>query len=98
METSEPYGDRQAQARTHMVTLEAEEGADAGRLEKIVAGLGDRFDGVAQGPGPAGQPLVAVTVIGDLELSEAARRVADGLYAIDLDWPRVVSFYDPAEF
>jgi hypothetical protein len=98
METSEPYGDRQAQERRQMVTLEAEEGADAGRLETIVAGLGERFDSVAQGPGAAGRPQVAVTVIGDLELSEAARRVADALYAIDLDWPRVVSFFDPAEF
>ncbi len=39
-----------------------------------------------------------MTVVGDLELGEAARKVADALYAIDLDWPHVVSFFDPAEF
>ena len=81
-----------------MITLAAEPDADAGRLEKIVTGLGERFGEVRQGPGSEGESQIAVTVMGDLELSEAARKVADGLYAVDLDWPRVVSFFDPAEF
>ena len=81
-----------------MITLAAEPDADAGRLEKIVAGLGERFEAVRQGPGTEGEQQIAVMVVGDYELSEAARMVADALYAVDLDWPRVVSFFDPAEF
>ncbi len=98
METSEPFKDRATEDRRHMITLEADPEADAARLEKIVAGLDERFDAVRQGPGSAGSQQVAITVIGDVQLGEAARQVADALYEIDLDWPRVVSFYEPAEF
>jgi len=81
-----------------MITLAAEPEADADRLGKIIAGLDQRFDAVRQGPGAGGEKQIAVTVFGDTELNEAARQVADALYAIDLDWPRVVGFFDPAEF
>ena len=97
MKTSEPY-ERPQNERRQMITLAAEPEADAGRLEKIIGGLAERFEAVRQGPGAGGELQIAVTVVGDTELNEAARQVADALYAIDLDWPRVVGFFDPAEF
>jgi hypothetical protein len=97
MKSSEPY-ERPQNERRQMITLAAEPEAEVARLEKIIAALDERFDAVRQGPGAGGELQIAVTVVGDTELNEAARQVADALYAIDLDWPRVVGFFDPAEF